>query len=107
MYISNSWWYCCLACGGQVKTFHDMEAKVVGHDSGKGRLGDRLGALEVELANGKRFRVGSGFSDAERMNPPKIGSIITFKYQELSTGGIPRFPTFLRIRPDAIWPPKP
>jgi DNA ligase-1 len=57
------------------------------------------------LPDGRTFKVGSGFSNAERAKPPPIGSIITFKYQELSTGGIPRFPVFVRIRPDAIWPP--
>jgi hypothetical protein len=54
-------------CPSQVKTFHDAEAKVIGHDSGKGRLGSRLGALECQLPSGKTFRVGSGFSDADRV----------------------------------------
>lgn len=31
---------------------------------------------------------------------PKIGSVIAFKYFELTKDKIPRFPTFLRIRPD-------
>ena len=39
-------------------------------------------------------------TDKDRRNPPKIGSIITYKFQELSKSGKPRFPTFLGIRID-------
>jgi DNA ligase len=82
----------------KVKTFHDADAKVVGHVPGKGKHAGRLGALEVVLDNGIHFSVGTGFSDAERQKPPPVGSLITFRYQELSDGGVPRFPSFLRIR---------
>src|SRR5262249_33067155 len=76
----------------KVKTFHDAEATVIRHEAGAGRHKGRLGALFVELSDGTRFKVGTGFSDAERENPPPVGSIITFRYQELSDGGVPRFP---------------
>ena len=84
----------------KLKTFHNAEARVVGHESGAGRHRGRLGALLVALANGTRFAVGTGMSDRERMNPPAIGSTITFKYQELTDGGVPRFPTYVGIRRD-------
>jgi DNA ligase-1 len=71
---------------------------VVAHLAGKGRHQGRLGALEVVLADGTRFSVGTGFSDAERAAPPAVGSVITFRYQELSDGGVPRFPSFVRVR---------
>ncbi len=45
-------------------------------------------------------------SDKDREDPPPVGSIITFRYQELSEAGIPRFPTFVGVRIDAEWPPK-
>ena len=83
----------------KVKTFHDADARVVGHVPGKGKHLGRLGALEVVLDNGVRFAVGTGFSDAERQKPPPVGSFITFRYQELSDGGVPRFPTYIRCRP--------
>ena len=81
----------------KVKTFHDADAKVVEHLPGSGRHAGRLGALEVELADGTRFSVGTGFSDSERSNPPPLGSTITFRYQELSDRGVPRFPSFIRL----------
>lgn len=85
----------------KVKTFHDAEARVIDHQAGAGRHKGRLGALLVELPNGVQFSVGTGFSDAQRENPPAIGSAITFRYQELSDRGVPRFPSFVRVRRDA------
>jgi DNA ligase-1 len=84
----------------KVKTFHDAEARVVEHLAGAGRHKGRLGALLVELPNGTRFSVGTGFSDAQRGSPPSVGSTITFRYQELTDGGVPRFPSFVRARVD-------
>jgi len=88
----------------KVKTFHDAEARVLEHIAGAGRHKGRLGALLVTLADGTRFSVGTGFSDQERGAPPPIGSIITFRYQELSDGGVPRFPSFVGVRIDANQP---
>jgi uncharacterized Fe-S cluster protein YjdI len=62
-----------------------------------------VGALECELPNGKRFDVGSGLTMDQRRKAPKKGSVITFKFQELSNNGHPRFPTFLRVRNDLTW----
>ncbi len=84
----------------KVKSFHDTEARVLGHVPGLGRHKGRLGALLVELADGTQFNVGTGFSDVERGSPPKIGSIITFRYQELSNSGTPRFPSYIGERID-------
>jgi DNA ligase-1 len=81
----------------KVKTFHDAEATVVDHQAGSGRHKGRLGALVVQLADGTQFSVGTGFSDKQRENPPPMGSTITFRYQELSDRGVPRFPSFVRL----------
>jgi DNA ligase-1 len=59
------------------------------------------------LADGTRVDVGTGFSDAERDNPPPIGSIIAFRYQELSDGGVPRFPSYVGMREDVALLAKP
>jgi DNA ligase-1 len=80
------------------KSFHDREARVIEHQAGAGRHKGRLGALLVELDDGTRFGVGTGFSDAERETPPAIGSLITFRYQELSDRGVPRFPSYVGVR---------
>jgi DNA ligase len=84
----------------KVKTFVDDEARVIGHLPGEGKHKGRLGALDAVLKNGTRFSIGTGFSDAERENPPKIGSIVTFRYFELTKDGVPRFPAYLRLRSD-------
>ena len=89
----------------KVKTFHDTEALVIAHLPGAGRHKGRLGALECDLPDGTRFSVGTGFSDAERASPPAIGAVITFRYQELTTDGVPRFPSYIGVRDDVTWPP--
>ncbi len=89
----------------KVKSFRDAEARVLKHLEGAGRHKGRLGALFVELEDGTTFSVGTGFSDAERENPPPVGSLITFRYQELSDGGVPRFPSYVGVRAEG--PPQP
>jgi DNA ligase 1 len=89
----------------KVKTFHDAEARVVGHQAGAGRHKGRLGALLVQLSDGTPFAVGTGFSDAERDNPPPIGSIICFRYQEFTDAGVPRFPSYIGVRHDVAFVP--
>lgn len=87
----------------KVKSFFDTEAKVVGHQPGAGKHKGRVGALDCVLADGTRFACGTGLSDDERENPPKIGEIITVRYQELSNAGVPRFPSYVGVRIDADW----
>ena len=82
----------------KVKSFRDAEAIVIGHQAGLGRHKGRLGALLVRLADGTEFAVGTGFSDRERGDPPPVGATITFRYQELSEAGVPRFPSYVGLR---------
>lgn len=92
----------------KVKTFHDAEATVIGHQAGAGRHKGRLGALLVRLPDGTDFAIGTGFSDREREDPPAIGATVTFRYQELSEAGVPRFPSWVGVRLDAVAkPPQP
>jgi len=74
----------------------------VGREEGAGRLAGRVGALACVTRGGVHFKVGSGFTDEQRAyaNAPRAGDVITFKYFELTTDKVPRFPTFLRVRPD-------
>src|SRR5712675_708506 len=85
----------------KIKTFHDAEAVVVGHQAGAGRHKGRMGALLVRLLDGTDFAVGTGFSDRESENPPAVGTAVTFRYQELSDAGVPRFPSWVGLRLDA------
>lgn len=87
----------------KVKYFHDEEARVTAVLPGSGRCQNMMGKLACELPNGITFHVGTGFSDAMRKKPPQVGSIITFKYQECSDTGTPRFPVFLHERPELTW----
>lgn len=108
----------------KLKNFDDAEAKIVGleelmhndneattdnlghtvrssHQAGQ-TPGDILGALVVEF-NGKQFKIGTGFDTAERsrlwhLGDKLKGRLVTFKYQELSKYGIPRFPVYKGLR---------
>ncbi len=82
----------------KLKPYLDADARVIAHLPGKGRLAGLTGALSVETPDGRRFRIGSGLTDAQRKHPPPIGSIVTYRYQGLTTRGIPRFPVFVRSR---------
>jgi len=82
----------------KVKSYQDTECKVVSYNKGKGKHKNKLGSLNCKLKSGKIIKIGSGLSDALRNKPPKINSIITFKYYGLTSKGNPRFPVYLRQR---------
>ena len=101
----------------KLKLWHDDEAVVVGFeelerndDAGVSNkkenmvAANTLGALIVRWC-GITFKVGSGFDMATRnniwQNKEKYkGKEVTFKYQELTTHGKPRFPIFKAFRED-------
>lgn len=76
----------------------DAEAEVIAHESGQGKYKGMLGALMVVTPDGQRFRLGTGLSDVQRRNPPKIGTTITYRYRDLTSSGLPKFASFLRVR---------
>lgn len=84
----------------KVKRYQDAEAVVIGHTEGTGKYEGMMGALVVELAEGRHFKIGTGFSDAERAAPPPLGAVITYKFYGLTATGLPRFASFMRIRDD-------
>jgi DNA ligase-1 len=82
----------------KVKKFDDMEGEVIKINiSNKTKV---LKSLTIKLQNNTKFNLGTGFSKQERKNPPKIGSIITFKYYGFTKNGKPKFASFLHIRKD-------
>ena len=84
----------------KIKPYDDADAKVLAHLSGQGRNAGRLGALLVETPDGRRFKLGSGLTDAQRKAPPPIGSWVSYRYNGKTDNGLPRFARFLRERPD-------
>lgn len=91
----------------KVKTHEDSEARVVAHVPGKGKHAGQLGALLVEMPAGddrpaQRFKLGTGFSDAERQDPPALGSLVTYRFRGLNDSGIPRFASFMRVREEPL-----
>jgi DNA ligase-1 len=88
----------------KVKLHQDAECRVQGYRPGKGRLQGMVGSLLCQPATDSQFdqpfSVGSGLSDQQRQNPPAIGEWVTFKYYGRTRYGKPRFPVFLRVRPD-------
>ncbi|MFQ6333149.1 DNA ligase [Methylophilus sp. 3sh_L] len=83
----------------KLKPHLDAEAKVLAYVPGKGKYQGKMGALVVETAQGIRFKLGTGFKDADRAHPPPIGSQVTFTYRDLTKNGKPKFARFLRVRP--------
>jgi DNA ligase 1 len=84
----------------KLKPLLDTEARVIEHISGKGKYAGKMGALLLETKAGVRFKLGTGFSDAVRANPPPIGATVTYVYRDVTPSGKPRFASFLRVRDD-------
>jgi len=84
----------------KVKPYDDAEATVIAHEPGKGKFAGQLGALRVRTDDGREFSIGSGLTDAQRQSPPPIGTVITYRFRGLTAKGMPRFPTYLRVRLD-------
>ncbi len=84
----------------KLKPYFDAEARVIKHLPGKGKYTGMLGAVLVETQTGLQFRLGTGFSDIERQNPPPLGAVVSYRYFGRTNSGKPRFASFLRIRRD-------
>jgi DNA ligase 1 len=82
----------------KLKPLFDAEATVVAHTAGRGKYKGKLGALVVQTSDGVRFKLGTGLTDAQRENPPKIGSLVTYTYRDKTKSGKPKFARFLRER---------
>lgn len=82
----------------KLKLQPDEEALVVALIPGKGRLSGRMGALLLEMPSGQRFALGSGFTDAQRADPPAVGTLVSYRYRDRTPAGLPKFASFLRVR---------
>jgi len=81
----------------KLKPWQDAEATVVEILPGKGKFIGMMGSLLVTDESGRRFRIGTGFSNKERRNPPDVGTVITYKFTGTTKKGLPKFTSFLRI----------
>lgn len=84
----------------KLKPYQDADAQVVAHLSGQGKYAGMLGALLVRDPSGTHFRIGTGFTDQQRRDPPPVGTWVTYSYHGITSRGIPRFARFLRPLPD-------
>ena len=89
----------------KVKPWKDAEAQVLSWEPGKGRHLGRLGAVWVRARTTKldvsrwvEFKLGTGFTDEDRRNPPPIGSTVTFRYMALTDDGVPKGASFVCVR---------
>jgi DNA ligase-1 len=82
----------------KLKLEPDEEGRVIAHVPGTGKYQGKMGALVLEAPGGRRFSLGTGFSDVQRANPPAVGSLVTYRYRDRTASGIPRFASFLRVR---------
>ena len=90
----------------KLKAQNDAECKIIDYTRGKGRLSGKVGAIICEsladknagIKNGAIFRIGSGMDDKMRENPPKIGTIISYKFSGVTRNGMPKHTRFWRVR---------
>src|SRR5690606_20801028 len=90
----------------KLKPVLSFDLRVVGAEEGKGKHAGRLGAIVVEF-QGKKLRVGTGFSDAERKDwwengEDLIGQIAEIEAMDFSADGLLREPRFKGIRHDKL-----
>ncbi|EAI2879999.1 DNA ligase [Campylobacter coli] len=82
----------------KLKPYEDAECKVIAYTEDKGKFQGKIGALLCQMPNDRVIKIGSGLKDKDRENPPKTGSIVTYKFNGLTKNSLPRFPVFLHIR---------
>ncbi len=81
----------------KLKPLQDAEALVLACEAGRGRLAGLMGALRVRNESGIEFRIGSGFTDAQRRHPPAVGSWISYTHRGHTPSGVPRFASYWRV----------
>ncbi len=93
----------------KVKQFYSMDLPILRCEEGSGRLSGKLGAFVLDF-RGNEVKVGSGFSDEQRVaywqkRDEIAGMLCEVKYKEISADkntGLQslQFPIFIRLRDD-------
>ena len=83
----------------KIKGVEDFDAQVTGIVMGEGKHDGKMGALQCRMENGVEFKVGTGFTDTDRLvtECPGVNDWIRFKCMEFTEAGVPRFPVFLNV----------
>jgi len=81
----------------KLKPLADAEATVIEIVAGQGKYAGLMGALWLQTPEGRRFKLGTGFSDDVRRHPPSVGSAVTYTYRGMTSDGLPRFASFVRV----------
>lgn len=87
----------------KLKKYEEADCIVKGYIKGKGKYENMLGAILCEAViegESKLIKIGSGFSDELRKNPPFINSKIRYKFNGYTKNKLPRFAVFKGIRAD-------
>jgi DNA ligase 1 len=91
----------------KLKPWKIVDAIVIGFERGLGKHSERLGAIQVRQAwdeKGWTCSVGTGLSDEERekiwnSKGLYLGRTLKVKFQEYTSFGNPRFPSFVEFKP--------
>lgn len=83
----------------KVKPKYDAECMVTGYSEGQGKYVGLVGALICVNEQQQTLNLGSGLTDAQRADPPKIGSRVSYQFSGYTQSGLPRHAVFWRVRP--------
>lgn len=86
----------------KVKPSWTEEGRVIGYEEGLNSNEGKVGSLLIEslVKPGLTFKLGIGLSDEDRINPPKKGAVVEYKFNGKMKSGRPRHAAFLRTRHD-------
>ena len=87
-------------------TRNELGYLATNHRQADKQAANQMGSMVLQMEDGRTFKVGTGFSQVQAVHfwrrcPELVGSIVKYKYKELTLDGLPRQPVFLGIRPTA------
>lgn len=76
-----------------------------GYTAGHGLSRGEMGSLRIQMANQTTFTCGTGLTSQMRREfwPPR-GTLVEYKFHELTRAGLPRFPVYLGVAHDRTGP---
>lgn len=80
------------------KPTQDDDGILVGTVPGAGKNEGLVGALVLKNRAGQTVKVSAGLTAALRENPPSVGAVIRYRFNGLTSSGLPRFARFDGVR---------